>query len=405
MVAQPDSYLFDSSFAAGCFYRILGPGPVYIFPILNMDNVKKKIKPGWKLAALVLSIPLFILITEIILTIIPVNTYFQNRFFLVNRALDYPEVFKKDKDLFWRLRHDQKIKSKFFEGKTYRINSQGLRGEEIGEKANNVRIVALGNSCTFGWGIEYNNIYTEKLENLINSDPDLPAVQVINAGIPGYSSFQGRRFFNSDILKLEPDIVLLMYGWNDQWAAAGNIPDDRQEMPPEIIIDLQNTFSRLEIYRLIKKITLSVIEEPLDAKLDRENPVYRVGTVEYYNNLTVMVKQAKGEDIIPICLTSPIPSLDKYYPEEMKYSPMHIYHKQYNEMIRLIKRNFKTPVIDLATEFDKYDDLYDDAQYDPIHFNRKGHEVAASAIYKYLKETKILKNIQNGSNIPSEMGY
>lgn len=339
----------------------------------------------WKILFLILSIPVFLLLTEILLTIIPIDTYFQNRFFLVNRALDYPEVFKKDYHLFWRLRPSQTIRSRFFENKEYRINSHGLRGDEIPLKADRPRIIALGNSCTFGWGVRYDQTYIRQLGKLINSERTLPEITAINAAVPGYSSFQGRRFFISDITKLEPDIVLIMFAWNDQWAAAANIPDKEQQPPPEYIISIQNLLSQLEIYRLFKKLLLSAVEEPLGARLIRENPVYRVDLVDFYDNLNVIVQYCKREGIVPVLLTSPVPLLEKYYPPGSR-SIMHKYHEQYNRQTRLLARATGTPLIDIAREFDRHDRLFDDAPEDPIHFNAQGHRVAAQAIYDFIIE-------------------
>jgi len=336
-----------------------------------------------KTLLLILSIPLFVVFTEILFTIIPVDTFFQNRFFLVNRALDYPEVFKKDRQLFWRLRPSQKISSRFFEGKEYNINSYGLRGDEIPDKTDRTRIVAMGNSCTFGWGVRNDQAYINKLGDLINSDSALPPVEIINGAVPGYSSFQGRRFFITDILPLEPDIIFLMYGWNDQWAAAGNIPDQDQEPLPEIIIDVQNMFSRLKIYRLSKKLLLSAVEQPLDDRLVKEKPVYRVDIPDYYNNLDFIVQYCRQEGIRPILLTSPIPSLEKYY-QPGKKSMLHLFHQYYNHQVRQLARNSKIDLVDLAIEFDNYDNLFDDAEKDPIHFNAMGHQTAAEAIHRYL---------------------
>ncbi|MFH2035821.1 MAG: SGNH/GDSL hydrolase family protein [Candidatus Zixiibacteriota bacterium] len=340
-----------------------------------------------KIFLMIISLPLFLLLAEIILTIIPIDTFFENRFFLVNRALDYPELFKKDKELFWRFRPSQSVSSKFFKNKEYHINDYGLRGDEIKPDTGQIRIIGLGNSCTFGWGIGYDTTYLQQLSRLLATNAEMPSCEIINAGIPGYSSFQGRRFFFSDLADLNPDIVLMMFGWNDQWAAADNIPDDMQKMPPQIIIDIQNSLSRLKLYRLIKKIILSVIEEPLDNKLNRENPVYRVNETEFFENLETIAVHCLKNNIVPIVLTSPIPSLDKYYPPGSK-SMMHNYHEYYNHQARNLTRNSPIQLIDLARIFDNYDNLFDDARTDPIHFNVLGHKVAGEAIYDYLKENR-----------------
>jgi len=354
-----------------------------------MADAKRKIPLRWKLFGAIIAIPFFILISEIILNLIPVGTFFENRFFILNRALDYPEVFKRDERLFWRLRPDQTIQSKFFQGKAYRINSLGLRGPEIPPKGDKFRIVALGNSCTFGWGVPYHETYLARLQELIDSDPDLGEVEIINCGIPGYSSFQGRRFLVSDVSKLEPDMVLSMFGWNDQWAASDNISDENQEFPPQWILDIQNFFSRLKLYGLLRRLILSSTEESLDEKLDRIHPVYRVGLEEFYNNLEVIIKYSVSEGYIPVVLTSPIPSLEKYYPAGSK-SNMHRVHNQYNYQARLAAENNLTVLIDVAAEFDNYSDLFDNAVIDPIHFNADGHDIAARAIYNYIKDNPYL---------------
>ena len=351
---------------------------------------------GWKVIFLVLSIPIFVLFSEIVFTIVPVNTFFENRFFIVNRALDYPEVFKKDRDLLWRFRPSQEISSRFFEGETIRINKSGLRGDEIPPKSDKIRIVALGNSCTFGWRMKENQTYARQLEAMVNADSALPEIEVINAGIPGYSSLQGQRFFMSEILKLQPDVVMLMFGWNDQWAASENIADRDQQMPSQFVIDLQNTFSRLKIYRLIRKIILWATEKPLEETLRKNGPItYRVPVTDFYQNEETIRNAARDHDIELLLLTSPIPSLENYYPPGRK-SPMHDYHEAYNNNTRLLANNTSTPLVDLARIFDMYDDLFDDVAIDPIHFNAKGHRIAAEAIHNYfVNHSELLKPKDN----------
>ena len=348
-------------------------------------TLKKQNRFRDKLLLVIVTIPVFILLTEIFFAIVPIDTFFENRFFLVNRALDYPDVFKKDSKLFWRFRPSQTITSHFFEGKTYKINSFGLRGDEITQEPGRIRIAALGNSCTFGWGMEENQTYVRQLENLINSDSILPDVEIINCGIPGYSSFQGRRFFVSDIVSLQPDIVMMMFGWNDQWAAAGNISDADQKLPPQWVIDIQNTVSRLKIYRFMRKIILSITDVPLEERIGKKETVYRTSFYEFYQNLLAIWDFARNEGMQSMILTAPIPSLKKYYPPGAA-SPMHDYHLRYNLQARLLARNTKSPLIDADHEFLPYDNLYDNAGRDPIHFNAEGHRVIAEAAYKYFKE-------------------
>jgi len=342
------------------------------------------VRRGFRALLLVLSVPIFVILIEIVFAIVPIDTFFENRFFVLNRALDYPEVFRRDENLFWRFRPSLVIKSRFFENNRFRINSFGLRGEEIPPSSEKIRIIGLGNSCTFGWRTADDKTYLKILEKLINADTALPEVEVINAGIPGYSSFQGQKFFSLDISRLEPDIILMMFGWNDQWAAADNIPDKEQDFPPQFILDLRDFVSRLKIYRLMRKIILSATEKPLDETLNKKHQVNRVGFEDFYKNLNNIIQTAGKEGSQAIILTSPIPSLENYYPPGSR-SKMHIYHELYNNQARLLASDTETALIDVSAEFDKYINLFDDAGIDPIHFNAEGHRVLAEQIYFYFK--------------------
>lgn len=334
----------------------------------------------FRLVASLLSLLAFLAVVEIVVRVAGVDTAFQNRFFVLNRALDYPDVFRKDRELFWRFRPYQVVTSEFFEGKTYRINSLGLRGEEVKSHKTKRRILTLGNSCTFGWGVSYQDTYAQQLESLLNG-----AYEVINCGIPGYSSFQGRCFFAKELIRLQPDIVCILFTWNDHWAAANRIADKNQQFPPRAVIAIQNFLSRLHSYRLLKKLLLSGIEKESDSLFDRTAPVYRVGPKDFQSNLREICWVARSKGSTPILLTSPIPSLATYYPPGSK-SPLHSFHEKYNQVMRELSVSDTVDLVDLAREFDHYRELFDDAPNDPIHFNARGHRVAAELLAEHLRE-------------------
>lgn len=111
-----------------------------------------------------------------------------------------------DKDLGWGFRpkaEDSLLTSDFFV--TYKINSQGLRDEEYSyEKKEGIfRIAALGESFTFGEGINFGNRYTEIIEQVLNK------VEVINMGVWGFGLDQSILYFKRDGFKFNPDLVII----------------------------------------------------------------------------------------------------------------------------------------------------------------------------------------------------
>ncbi|HWQ91883.1 MAG TPA: SGNH/GDSL hydrolase family protein [Clostridia bacterium] len=98
-----------------------------------------------------------------------------------------------------------------------RINSRGFRGKEIIEPKGEVfRIVALGESTTFGITLSAEDRpWPERLEELIRErlKPNRP-VEVINAGVAGYTLGHNLSRFARDILPLKPDLILCYHGIN-----------------------------------------------------------------------------------------------------------------------------------------------------------------------------------------------
>jgi lysophospholipase L1-like esterase len=333
--------------------------------------------------AALITLVIFVGVVEVSVRIIGIDTYFQNRFFVLNRALDYPEVFKKDQRLFWRLRPDRTVTSSFFEGKSYRINSMGLRGDEIARPKTKKRILLLGNSCTFGWGVTDEQTYGRQLEMFLQNE-----YEVVNAGIPGYSSLQGKRFLELELLDLQPDIVTIMFAWNDHWAASNQIPDKDQQFPPAIVLTIQNQLSRLHSYRLLKKALLTQVEQSPDSLWDRDSIVYRVSYQDFADNLTDICRTCTDHGITPILLTSPTPSLDRYG-QKRGWAPAVRFHHTYNHQTRDVAEMLSAPLVDAAVELDQHGDVYDDLRHDFIHFNARGHRIIGDLLARKIRELEV----------------
>lgn len=313
---------------------------------------------------------------ELALRLAGLDAHFQNRFFILNRAIDYPDVFARDSELFWRLRPNQTITSRFFEGHTYRINSLGFRGDPIAETPTRPRILLLGNSCMFGWGVADSQTIAGRIEQQLDG-----GFEAINAGVPGYSSLQGRRLLETRLTGLRPQVIAIMFGWNDQWAAAEQIPDKDQQFAAQWVLEIQNTLARLHTYRVMKKLILSSVEPSMDSLFDRRAPVRRVDTENFWDNLVAMGYLAETVGATPILITEPQP-LNPAYGEEVINHPPVRYHQRYNQVARELAREMGWPLIDAAAEFDHYDNLYDDPRSDYIHFNSRGHQLIAELLAK-----------------------
>lgn len=100
------------------------------------------------------------------------------------------------------------------------VSSLGLRSPEIEEKkaAGVRRLLVLGDSVTFGWGIREEDSFARRLEAMLRAAPACPS-EVVNAGVSGYGSIEELDYFANEGVRLEPDAVLIYQVENDYMAA------------------------------------------------------------------------------------------------------------------------------------------------------------------------------------------
>jgi len=144
-----------------------------------------------------------------------------NRIFLPTLEFALPGLVQRDPQLGYRLRPGAASGPNDY--MPYAINGQGFRGPEaaIPKPAGAFRVVVLGGSTTFGWGVEQKQAYPAALERLLAArcTPQLgDRVEVLNGGVPGYISTQNARQLELTWARYQPDLVLVMDGLNDLFA-------------------------------------------------------------------------------------------------------------------------------------------------------------------------------------------
>jgi lysophospholipase L1-like esterase len=97
------------------------------------------------------------------------------------------------------------------------INSAGLRDREYPQQKppGMTRILMLGDSVTFGWGVKIEETPSKLLEDLLNSGLASPRYEVINSGVGNYNTAMEVAYFLDRGQALRPDIVVLNYFIND----------------------------------------------------------------------------------------------------------------------------------------------------------------------------------------------
>ncbi len=99
----------------------------------------------------------------------------------------------------------------------FSINSRSFRGPEFApRKAPGVfRIFCVGGSTTAGNWVNNDETWPAYLEQFLQ--PHGQRVEVINAGVQGWCSYQDLLRFQAEIVNYQPDLVIIKQGWNEEF--------------------------------------------------------------------------------------------------------------------------------------------------------------------------------------------
>jgi lysophospholipase L1-like esterase len=100
------------------------------------------------------------------------------------------------------------------------LNSLGDRGPELKnpKDANRKRVLVLGSSITLGWGVPFEQTFTSRTEELLNTkQPFGPSLsfEFVNAGIGNYNTHFQHTLFARQYPVVKPDLLVLHYFISD----------------------------------------------------------------------------------------------------------------------------------------------------------------------------------------------
>ena len=205
-------------------------------------------------------------------------------------------LYLPDAELFWRLRPDTRLE---VENRVYKtrtrpitwrigINAEGQRGAphpRAGEAS--PLIAALGDSCTFGFRVGDDETYPALLQANLR-EQGMPRAAVMNYGVPGYTSFQGRRVLDELLARHRPDFVILAFGANDLELDLASDAVKAGRISP----------LRLRVYTALRHLAIArLLQRRPDARRtdpDRPAQTPRVSPAEFRENLLAMIGAARG---------------------------------------------------------------------------------------------------------------
>lgn len=315
-------------------------------------------------------------------------------------------ILEQDQVLFWRQKANLKVR---FQGVEVKTNFLGLRDLRANFKKtkNTFRIVCLGASPTFGWAVKYEDTYPYQLERMLRSKGGEEKVyEVINAGVIGYTSYQGLLFLKKEILRLSPDIISVPYVINDidrDRFYRSNGKSDKELKPKDSrLLHLENLLEKSKLFRIWRKIALQTVAVGVKFLGTERNHLgaVRISPQEYENNLNEIIAIARQNGVKVVFIKMPV----SFFPhEELPEKKKHFQEtkdrqlfqcgkdvKVYNEIIESVAEKNEVPLVDIALAFaeNKAKNLF----ITPIHPSASGHKIIAAEVYNTLLKYDLLSN-------------
>lgn len=256
-------------------------------------------------------------------------------------------------------------------------------------------ILALGDSCTFGYGADDSGTYPARLGELMTGARG-GKHQVVNSGVPGWTALQGRIFLERNIESLRPGLVVAGFGYNDCSVMAGLADSAVAERfalrPWERAFPfsaLARTAHSLRVGSFLK--AWATLERPAGS-IDKTSPA-RLTRDEFREALS---------EICALCAQRRVPLVFVAWPMSLEvYTGMNpaddtllgekgpdylAKYVAYKKTLREVAAAAGIPVVD-PTEALKAagkDDLY----VDPFHLTADGYAIVAQAVLKTVLELR-----------------
>ncbi len=188
-----------------------------------------------------------------------------------------------------------------FRGQPITTNSHGMRSREVTlrKPAGTFRIVGLGDSYMFGWGVGQEETYLHLVEQRLN-EPDSPGgeFEILNFATPGYNGVMQMAAYEHSARFFDPDLVVVHFIGND-FAWPHFLQAARTSAPRSwYLVDLGRGVLGLDDDSAPELLPHDVGEPPENEEEEaRDRYRYMLGRDGYSQAMDRLAELTKGESI------------------------------------------------------------------------------------------------------------
>ncbi|MBN1353745.1 MAG: SGNH/GDSL hydrolase family protein [Candidatus Omnitrophica bacterium] len=269
------------------------------------------------------------------------------------------------------------------EGIKITYNSLGFIGDEISPKGNNVfRILSIGDSIASGEYLQKNQRYINMMGDIL-SKHTTKKIDIVNAGVIGYNSWQEAELLKTKGLSVKPDLIIVSLCFNDD---RGWRPEIRKtwfggirEIPRhhKKARHLNFLYQRSQLFQFIYDRMYFLKKSLKKQKRYYEEHEWKSEMKKWREPLEEIISLAKDHNIEILFVVFPLEQqiLKK---EDNSSKPLADFFKERNIYF-----------LDMIKAFNRNSDKKLYIERDSIHPNATGSAIAAEAMANYIIEKKI----------------
>lgn len=314
-------------------------------------------------------------------------------------------IHERDTVYGWR---NVRGKTAVVTGPPVTIDARGFRGAgfAVPKPPHTRRIFGMGCSVSIAVSVGETETYQARLQQRLQARAGSDtAIEVINAGVGGYSSQMGRQWLEHEIVSYQPDLLIIMYGWNDHWAARAGGRDRILASSPverwKALLLGSRIMQALYQFRSTERVAAwegslrrvlnppaapaataaATDTAPRDITLGN-----RVSLDEYDENLTAMITLARAHNSAVLLVTAPLRhALTPEHRAATRFTVAPVdgtipdnvcaMHHLYTETVRAVGQREQVPVADAEAFFNAMPAAEREMLFDPhdyIHLNAQG---------------------------------
>lgn len=316
-------------------------------------------------------------------------------------------IFEGDPLLLWRLRPN--LENVYWDYTVVSTNSDHFRSFNPGQsleskQAGTIRVVCLGDSVTFGYRVppvwpdkpnDYDREwlpYPTLLEKQLRSANPTQKIEVITMAVPGYTSHQGLAWLSRDVGWLQPDLLIVSFGWND--TSVSDVPDreaikiNRTAVAVRWLVDHSQAFAHATHWLRNREAKNRAPETAVNLR-----PGSRVSQEEYLQNMTAIEQVAQQHNAQVIVIGAP-------YRDTSPAAPEGASMLQYRQALGKAMAQNNVPYLEVRELTEAAYPANEGWFGERIHPNHMGHRLLASELLKLIETRRLLGNLNIPTFIP-----